>query len=119
MKVFLAFAEFYPYVVSMIKKIEVKGLNSYKYNKMHYQIKLIGTDRSPRKPWLNIDKSGYSFDSEVHAHKFNTITEAKGWLDHLKACDQNVFMTWHDDSENAKEFYGSWGEVNQNYLKTL
>ena len=86
---------------------------------MHYRIKLIGEYKTPRKPWLNITMSGYSFEGEGYAHKFHTIPEAKSWLNHLEACGQKVFMTWHDESKDAKDFYGSWGEVNRNYLATL
>jgi hypothetical protein len=78
---------------------------------MHYRIKLIGEYQSPQKPWLNITMSGYSFEGNGYAHKFHTITEAKSWLDHLKACGQKVFMTWH-----TKE---NFGEVNRDYLATL
>jgi hypothetical protein len=86
---------------------------------MHYRIKLIGEYETPRKPWLNVTMSGHSFESETYAHKFHDITEAKGWLDRLKLCGQKVFMTWHDESEDANDFYGSWGEVSRGYLAKL
>ena len=86
---------------------------------MHYQIKLIGTDRSPRKPWLTLTMSGHDFAGAGYAHKFSDIQEAKNILDDVNAKEKKAFMTWHDESKDAKEFYGSWGEVNQGYLATL
>jgi len=84
---------------------------------IHYRIKLIGDYRVPQKPWLNITMSGYSFESEGYAHKFDSIAKANEWLNHLKACGKKVYMTWHDTSANPK--HGAWGEVNRDVLNDM
>jgi hypothetical protein len=79
---------------------------------MHYQIKLIGTDRSPRKPWLTLGMVGkYRFAGAGYAHKFSDIQEAKNILDDVNAKEKKAFMTWHDGEH--------WGEVNRDYLAKL
>jgi hypothetical protein len=63
--------------------------------------------------------SGYDFAGADYAHKFFCLDSAKYILDDVNAKEKKAFMTWHDESKDAKEFYGSWGEVSQNYLETL
>ena len=84
----------------------------------HYRIKLIGDYRVPQKPWLTLYMDGkYDFAGESYAHKFDTIEQAKKWLDYLRACGKKGYMTWHDNSKNPP--CGSFGEVNRDHLATL
>jgi hypothetical protein len=79
---------------------------------MHYQIKLIGINRSPRKPWLALGMDGnFHFGGFDYAYKFDKLGKANEWLNYLKGCGKKVFMTWHDGK--------NWGEVNRDVLADM
>ena len=77
---------------------------------MHYEI--LKVESEPSKRFLQKTMNGILWTSRGFAHKFLDLGEAvKEQRKH-----ENSFIIWVDESENAKEFYGSWGEVNRDYI---
>ena len=77
---------------------------------MHYEILKVGSE--PNKRFLQKTMNGILWTSQGFSHKFLDVGEAvKEQRKH-----ENSFIIWVYESENAKEFYGSWGEVNRDYI---
>jgi hypothetical protein len=78
--------------------------------KMHYEILKVGSE--PNKRFLQKTMSGVLWTSQGYSQKFLDLGEAvKEQRKH-----ENSYIIWVDESKDAKEFYGSWGEVNRDYI---
>ena len=77
---------------------------------MHFEILKVGSE--PKKRFLQKTMSGVLWTSRGYVHKFLDLGEAvKEQRKH-----ENSYIIWVDESKDAKEFYGSWGEVNRDYI---
>ena len=77
---------------------------------MYYCVKKIGETKVPEKPYLMYTMMGHSWAGKSYAHKFNCLDFANEARKDLIKQGINVFIEWHDPSENPK--HGSFGEVN-------
>jgi len=76
----------------------------------HYEILKVGSE--PNKRFLQKTMSGVLWTSQGYSQKFLDLGEAvKEQRKH-----ENSYIIWVDESKDAKEFYGSWGEVNRDYI---
>tara|TARA_R110000824_G_scaffold55138_5_gene152037 strand:+ start:2912 stop:3169 length:258 start_codon:yes stop_codon:yes gene_type:complete len=77
---------------------------------IHYEILKVGSE--PHNRFLQKTMVGTNWTHKHYSHKFLDLGEAvEEQRKHENSC-----IIWVDKSKNATQFYGSWGEVNRDYI---